>query len=292
MTESSLAQRVNIVLAELNDDIKNNKLHIPSPPDLLLKIRTLTESEDVTSQDIANLVQFDPNTSGRLIKVANCALFGSRYQISNITSAVSRLGLSRVRNLLIGLSIAQNFITAKTKGLEKTVKQTWLQSNLVAAISYTIALKKTDINPEEALLAGMIHNIGVLPLTLRLNELKELRDNQQLRDHVAGIVIPKLYPRAGKLIMDTWHFPAELSQIALSHPDLSVVSEGEISLSDIVQIAYQLSLLDSYDDEETASDAFCGSDAFKKFWSNWPEASAELTELRPQFDQISYDITH
>lgn len=292
MTNSSLAQRVNAVLAELSDDIKNNKLHIPSPPDLLLKIRSLTESEEATSQDIANLVQFDPNTSGRLIKVANCALFGSRFQVTNIASAVSRLGLSRVRNLLIGLSIAQNFINSKTKGLEKTVKQTWQQSNQVAAISYTLALKKTNINPEEALLAGMIHNIGVLPIILRLNELQELRDNQQLREHVASIVIPKLYPRAGKLIMDTWHFPAELSQIAFTHQDLTLPSDGEISLPDIVQVAYQLSLLNSFDDEDTASDAFCGSDAFKKFWSNWSEASAELSELSAQFDQISYDITH
>ena len=292
MTQSSLAERVNAVLAELSDDIKSNKLHIPSPPDLLIKIRSLTESEHVTSQDIANLVQFDPNTSGRLIKVANCALFGTRYQVTNIASAVSRLGLSRVRNLLIGLSIAQNFINAKTKGLEKTFKQTWQQSNLVAAISYTLAQKKTDINPEEALLAGMIHNIGVLPLTLRLNEIKDLRDNQQLREHVARIVIPKLYSKAGKLIMDTWHFPAELSQIALTHQDLTIESNGPISLTDIVQLAYQLVSLDSFDDEEVASDAFCGSDAFKKCWSSWSEASAELTELKPQFDQISYDITH
>lgn len=292
MSQPSLVQRVNAVLAELSADIKNNKLHIPSPPDLLSKIRRLTESEDVTSQDIANLVQFDPNTSGRIIKVANCALFGSRYHVSSISSAVSRLGLSRVRNLLIGLSIAQNFINSKTKGLEKLVNQTWKHSNLVAAISFCLAQKKTNIPPEEALLAGMIHNIGVLPLALRLNEVEGLRDNAQLREHIAQIVIPKLYPHAGKLIMDTWHFPAELSHIALTHQDLTLPSKGPISLSDIVQVAYQLALLKDIDDDDTASDIFCGSDAFKKFWNDWTEASADLSEMKQQFDQINYDMTH
>ena len=291
MTDASLAQRVNAVLAELSDDIKNNKLHIPSPPDLLLKIRKLTESEYVTSQDVADLVQFDPNTSGRIIKVANSALFGTRYKATSVASAVSRLGLSRVRNLLIGLAIAQNFINSKAKGLESLFTQTWQQSNLVAAISYTLAHKKTDINAEEALLAGMIHNIGVLPLLLRLNDIPELRDNPQLRKHVADIVIPKLYPRAGKLIMDTWNFPAELSQIALTHQDHTQPSEGAITMSDIVQVAYQLAQLTDFEDEEAANDAFCGSDAFTKFWSSWEDASAELVALQEQIEQIRNNIT-
>ncbi len=291
MTDASLAQRVNAVLAELSDDIKNNKLHIPSPPDLLLKIRKLTESEYVTSQDVADLVQFDPNTSGRIIKVANSALFGTRFKATSVASAVSRLGLSRVRNLLIGLAIAQNFINSKAKGLESLFTQTWQQSNYVAAISYSLAREKTDINPEEALLAGMIHNIGVLPLILRLNDINELRDNQQLRKHVADIVIPKLYPRAGKLIMDTWNFPSELSQIALTHQDLTLPSNDGPTLSDIVQVAYQLSQLNDWEDEEAASDAFCGSDAFKKFWPSWADASAELTTRQEKIEQIRHSIT-
>jgi HD-like signal output (HDOD) protein len=292
MTKNSLAQRVNTVVAELSQDIKNNTLHIPSPPDLLVKIRQLTESDDVTSQAIAELVQYDPNTSGRLIKVANCALYGGRREVRDITAAVSRLGLQQVRNLLIGLSIAQNFINSKSKGLEQFFKDAWLQSNTVAAYSYIIAEQKSTIKPETALLAGMVHNIGVLPLVLRLNEVAELRDNVELRKGVAKLVIPKLYPRAGKLIMDTWHFPAEISAIALSHSDLTLPSEGEISLTDIVQIAYQLSLISDFNDEEKANDAFCGSDAFKKCWSNWAEASAELTSLAEKIDQVKYSITH
>ncbi len=292
MTETSLAQRVNSVLAELSNDIKNNKLQIPSPPDLLLKVRKLTESDDTTSQDIADLVQFDPNTSGRLIKVSNSALFGSRYHVNSIAAAISRLGLSRVRSLLISLAIAQNFIHAKTKGLEKYFNKTWQQSNYVAAISFILAKNKSNIDPEQALLAGMIHNIGVLPLILRLNELPELRDKKELREHVANLVIPKLYPRAGKLIMDTWNFPAEISHVALTHADLTLASDGDISVSDIVQVAHQISLLDNLEDEEAAHDAFCGSDAFKKFWPTWQDASAELVTLKEQIDELRYNITH
>lgn len=80
---------------------------------------------------------------------------------------------------------------AKTRDLEDYFKQCWQQSNHVAAISYVLAQKRSAIDPEQALLAGMVHNIGALPLVLRLNRIPDLQNNAHVLKMVADIVIPQ-----------------------------------------------------------------------------------------------------
>jgi HD-like signal output (HDOD) protein len=143
----------------------------------MLNIRTLIADQNTTTDDISALIKQDPHISGRLIKVANCALLGGRLHVTSVTSAVARLDLSRVQNLILGLSIAQNMMKAKTRDLENYFKQCWQQSNHVAAISYVLAQQRSAIGPEQALLAGMVHNIGALPLVLRLNRIPDLQNN-------------------------------------------------------------------------------------------------------------------
>lgn len=286
MTELTLTQQVNAVLTTLTADIKNNKLEIPSPPDLLIKLREVAANDDSTVDDIVAVVKHDPHISGRLIKVANCALFGARNHATSIKAAVSRLGLSKVQNLIIGLTIAQNMMQAKTLGLEDYFDTIWQQSNLVAAISSVLAKKKTSIDPEKALLAGMVHNIGTLPLILRLHHIPELQNNNKVLTMVADVVIPKLYPSSGKLVMKSWNFPADIARIALSHRDLQREAGDEITLDDIVLIAHQLSELADYTQINGESSSLLSSPVFEQFWNDKEHAEEELSAFQEEIAQM------
>ena len=92
MSQLTLTEQVNAVTEALTQDIKNNKLELPSPPELLLELRRLGADPDTTINDIADLVKHDVNISGRLIKIANCALFASRNKVGTVQAAVMRLG--------------------------------------------------------------------------------------------------------------------------------------------------------------------------------------------------------
>ena len=91
MSQLTLTEQVNAVTEALTHDIKNNKLELPSPPELLLELRRLGADPDTTINDIADLVKHDVNISGRLIKIANCALFASRNKVGTVQAAVMRL---------------------------------------------------------------------------------------------------------------------------------------------------------------------------------------------------------
>ena len=292
MAEKTLTQQVNAVMSTLTQDIKNNRLEIPSPPDLLIKIRSLSANPQTTSKDIADLVKHDINISGRLIKVANCALFGSRFQVDTVQAAITRLGQKKVQSLITGLIIGQRLMESKTRGLESYCNQAWQDSNDVAAISYVLAQKKSKIDPEQALLAGMVHNIGTLPLILHLNKIRELKDNPRIMGLVADVVIPKLYISAGRLIIKSWNFPQEIIDVATEHCNLDRESSGPVDLIDIVSVAHQLNQLDSYQDIEQIPEKLVETTSFNKLWLDWPGAVEDMTELNPDIEQIKHDITH
>jgi HD-like signal output (HDOD) protein len=294
MAETTLTQQVNNVVQTLTEDIKNNKLELPSPPDILVGIRSLISSDRANVDDVSTLIIQDPNISGRLIKVANCALFGARNHVTSVKAAVSRLGLSKVQNLIIGLSIAQNMMQSRTKGLDQYFSTIWQQSNLVAALSYTLAIKKSSVDPEQALLAGMIHNIGCLPLILRLSRIPELADNPKVFKMVADVVVPKLYPTAGKLVMKSWNFSPDIINVALSHRQLTREEEDKapISLDDIVLVAYTLSTYQDYSELESNSSTFTESVIFKKFWNDNESALNDLNLYQEEINEMRQAITN
>jgi HD-like signal output (HDOD) protein len=289
MSQLTLTEQVNAVTEALTQDIKNNKLELPSPPELLLELRRLGADPDTTINDIADLVKHDVNISGRLIKIANCALFASRNKVGTVQAAVMRLGLKKVQSLVTGLVIGQQIMRNKTKGLEAFCQQVWQTSNDVAALSYVLAQKKTKLDPEQALLSGIVHNIGALPLVLKLNTIQALKDDPKIMSLVADVVIPKLYPKAGQLIMQSWHFAPEIIVVAREHLNLARTGTDNIELADIALIAHQLNQLSEFN-EETIPDQLVLSPAFKKMWPSWSAASAELMEWDEDIKQMKSDM--
>jgi HD-like signal output (HDOD) protein len=290
LTQQQLSQEINTSLARLSADIKNNKLEIPSPPSLLLKLRAVTENENSTIKELSDVIKLDPNISGRIIKVANSVLFGGRVPVNTTQAAITRLGIKKVKNLVISLVIGQNFISNKVKGLEADLINAWHQSNTVAAMAYIIAREKTALDPEQALLAGMVHNIGVLPLIIRINSIAAIKHNPTLLSQVAKIIIPKLYPKAGKLILDNWRFSTTLSDIALTHHSLPKQPEHNLQLNELIAVCYQLSTLNNLTDEERIPENLVSSACFQKVWTTWPQAVSELKLFTPDIMLLKSEI--
>lgn len=290
MTQVTLTEQVNNVTQALSQDIKNNKLELPSPPKLLLALRKIANDPNASALDIANVIKHDINISGRLIKIANCALFTSRNKVSTVQAATLRLGLKKVQSLVTGLVLSQQIMRHKTKGLEASCQQIWQTSNDVSVLSYTLAQKKTKLDPEQALLAGIIHNIGALPLVLKLNTIQALKEDPKVMAQVADIVIPKLYARAGHLILHSWHFAPEIIAVAKEHLNLTRDDNTEIELTDVALVAHQLNQLSELS-EDVMPEQLTASNTFKKFWPDWTTAVSELSEWQEDMKQMKSEMS-
>lgn len=214
-------------------DLDSGKLLLPTLPEVALKVREVVQDPDATAAQLADIIVTDAALSARLLKVANSALYRGRVPVESVQTAVSRLGLQMVRNLVTSLVMEQMF-KPTSRALEKRMRKLWEHSTEVAAISQVIASKQPHIKTDEAMLAGLIHNIGVLPILMRAETVPGLIDDDALLDQL----VENLYPRISAAILKNWQFPQNLITVAGEHANLNRNSGPDgPDLCDVVQVA-------------------------------------------------------
>ncbi|MCB2427610.1 HDOD domain-containing protein [Methylophaga pinxianii] len=215
------------------NDLQKGKLVLPTLPEVALKVREVANNPDVSATQLAEVITTDAALSARLIKVANSPLYRGRVEVESVQTAVSRLGIPMVRNLVTSLVMEQMFRPTNKK-LEKRMRDLWQHSIEVAAASQVIASKQPNIANDEAMLAGLIHQIGALPILMKAADMPELLEDPRRLD----TLIDNLYPKIGEAILRSWEFPENLITVAAEHANLNRNSQNGPDLTDVVQVAH------------------------------------------------------
>ncbi|MBL3528265.1 MAG: HDOD domain-containing protein [gamma proteobacterium endosymbiont of Lamellibrachia anaximandri] len=222
----------NAFLDSIFKAIDEHRLTLPTLPEVALRVRDAVESEDSTAQQIAKIVATDAALSARLLQVANSPLYRGRNPIDNLQMAVARLGTRLVRSLVVSL-IMQQIFQATCDILDKRFRQLWEESVQIAAISRVLAQNIKHLDREQAMLAGLIHNIGALPVLTMAEHSPELISDQEELDRV----IEALSPRIGKRILEDWDFPESLIKVPAHFQDLGYDGGTQADYVDVVLVA-------------------------------------------------------
>lgn len=208
-----------------------NKLQLPSLPNVAIKLRNAIQA-DISIREAVNIIQIDPAIVAKLIQVANSPLYSPATPIKNCHDAVTRLGLTATRNLVLGINLKQLF-QAKNKKIMEQMQKTWKQSLLVSSLCFVLAEEIGGVNPEEALLAGLINDIGIIPLLHFAEEhLSEHGNLQQIID-----MIPYLRAPVGRMVLNSLDFSEELTEIPFEAENWFYDSGDKTQLIDIVILA-------------------------------------------------------
>lgn len=218
-------------LQELLKELENKTLVLPTLPEVALRVRDAVDDEDASISDISKVIATDAALGARLIQVANSPLMRASQEIESLDMAVNRLGLKLVRDMVISMVMEQMF-QATSELTDKKLREIWEHSTLVAAISHTLAAQFTKLSPQQALLAGLVHDIGALPILTRAEDYPQLLENEAALDRI----IDKLHSKIGHAILKAWNFPAELVKVPLEHENLQRDSE-QVDYVDIVTVA-------------------------------------------------------
>lgn len=225
----------NSVVQQVKQDIiqalENDDLTLPTLPEVALQVRDI--AEDVTSSitDLTTVLGRDAALSARMIKVANSPLIRASVLVSDLSTAVSRLGIDLTSNLAMGLAMEQMF-QATSDIVDKHMRASWSKSIEIAASCQVLARHFTDLQPDQALLAGLTHQIGKLPiLAFAENNESLLNDSFAL-----GKVLAVLHPSLGSYIMKKWDFPDELSLVSKNYLLFDRQIDA-VDYADIVQVA-------------------------------------------------------
>lgn len=223
-------------LEKLQTAIRENKITLPTLPEVALRVRDAMERDEVTSKQIAEIVATDGALAARLLQVANSPLYRGRVPIENIQMAVNRLGNTLVRSLVTSLAMKQMF-QATSSSLDKHLRAAWEQGVQVAAISRALA-RQARLDPEQAMLAGLVHNIGSLPVLMMADVYPELMRTDEQLDNL----VENLNPVIGKQILQEWNFPEALVSVPENYQDLQYNGGPQADYVDVVLVARLQSL--------------------------------------------------
>lgn len=223
----------------LAKDLSSNKIELPSFPDVVMRIRKALADENCTMDQIVRIVGSDPTLAARLIRMANsAAMRPAGKPITELRFAISRMGHNMVRSVAMSFAMARMRGKRKLKTLEHLLEEQWKHSTFVAAVCYVLAKSRTRVNPDEALLVGLMHSVGKLYI------LNKAEDHPFLFEEAATLddIMRDWHAGIGRAILEAWEFPEPMA-VAVNHQDdedRQLDEEHEVDLTDVLQAAIVL----------------------------------------------------
>ena len=269
---SQIAERVR---QDIITAIKTDQLVLPTLPEVALKVREVADDPNSDIEKLANVIGGDAALSARIIRVANSPLLRASRAIEDLKTALMRLGISYTCNIATGLAMEQMF-QATSDNIDKRMREVWASSSEIAGICHVLCKHYTKLRPDQAALAGLVFQIGILPI------LSYAEDNPSLlRDSISlDQVIRSAHPQIGVKILTCWEFPQELRNIPIAHRQFDAVKEKP-DYADIVTVA----MLQAWADTDKVADIdYSSVQAFSRLGLSTEIESAEAEDLSEEME--------
>ena len=187
---------------------------LPTLPDVAIKLQELIDDPNVSADHVLMALSADPFVSAQIIRSANSAAFEGLPQINCVREAASRLGYRQLRNVVFNVTMS-NLLYANKSVIGHRIKEIWDHSREMAALSYVIALRHSHLSPEHAMIIGLVHDIGVLPLYLHIE-----KNNISMTSDDLEILINECHEAIGAKLLEKWKFPQDIVEAVAEHDDI------------------------------------------------------------------------
>jgi HD-like signal output (HDOD) protein len=223
-------------------ELSSGKIDLPSFPDIALKVRKVLADDNVTPEKVVLVVGSEPALAARLLQVANSAALNfSGKAVTDLRTAVARMGFNMVRTAAIAFAMSQLKKVDALKGLEQQLDELWTRSASVAAMTHVVARRLTRVNPDTALLAGLLHGIGKLYILARAKDHPQLFANQP----AYHAIVRDWHTSIAKAVLENWEMAEEIVTAVSSYEDFDHDHKGPADLTDVLTVAH---LVVSYQD--------------------------------------------
>lgn len=226
--------------------------HIATLPEITLKIVQLVEDPTSTAQDLNNVIAKDPALCTRILKVVNSAFYGLPGQIGSINRAIVLLGLNAVKNIAIAASLSKLFKGGQISPAF-SAKDLWTHSIAVATVTKMLADKLKLGLSDEAFLAGLIHELGLMvEMQYDRNKLVEVIE-RCAPGLGSGDAVPTMdmmeaelavygatHPEFGAALCEKWKFPRTFVNVTGFHHNPMGLPPESRTLPGLVYVADRL----------------------------------------------------
>lgn len=239
-TAASLAK--NKLLMDCYRHMQSDDLVLPTIPDVAFKIRRAINDDKSSVASIARIVQVDPSITAKLIQISNSVLYSGRKKIESCPEALTRLGLKTSQDIVTTFAL-QSVFNAKSPVIRQKMAELWAHSSYIASISAVFAHKIPGFDPDRAMLAGLVHDIGIVPI------LTYADNHPDIIAHPKDLVetVRQLRADIGVQIIRHWDFPEDFEDVVTNAENWFHKDSNPNSYADIVMISQLYSFIGKVD---------------------------------------------
>ena len=222
-------QMLEDIAHELTGDIV-----FPTCFDVLVNLRKALQDPKYTLNQIAGLINLDPLISTRILCLANSVAFNPKgVEAHDIKTAINRLGLTLVRSTVMAIAINQFRLSKHMESFEKTTRKLWEHSVHAASAAHVIARRLTSLNADDAMLAGLVHDLGAFYMIYRASQYEELR----LRPDTVKHLVCQWHESIGHSLLLALGLPENIVDAVTDHDQARELPTTPKNLRDVVYVA-------------------------------------------------------
>ncbi len=191
-------------------------------PPVATKVLQLLEDDNIDIRDISKVIETDASLTLKLLRVANSPLYATRNEVNTIHQAIITLGLNRLTNIVLGVSIFSKFLMSSQKQIADLMKRFWWHASCTGMVAKSLSTKINKFYKENEFIGGLLHDIGKLAMLqfdpVKYQKVVELVQNEHITDIEAeNRVFTVSHDQVGAEIAKLWKLPSELTTIITHH---------------------------------------------------------------------------
>jgi len=218
------------VFLQIEKEISAGSLSMPALPVIALKVREAVKDPNMDLVQLSKVVSLDSAFTAYLISLANSPIYRGVGKIESVPVALGRIGLESTKASALRFAIRSLF-TTKDRASKLLLNKVWRESCNVSALAYVMAKTLKTADPETASIAGLLHNVGMIPVILKLVAMgeteKSIIENWQ--------TVFKFSRKIGLRILASWGMEDELKEVVSKVTEWQVAHEN--SLVDLINLA-------------------------------------------------------
>jgi HD-like signal output (HDOD) protein len=215
----------------LASELSGGKIELPGFPHIVMRVQKVLGDENADAARIVKVLGSEPVLASQVVRMANSAALnpvGAR--VTDVRAAVARVGLDTVRSATIAFALRALRDAPLLKGLEAPLGVLWRRGVLVASLSCVIARRLTTVNPDTALLAGLLQGVGRLYILTRASGHRTLftdQDNYQAIEQDWHLSI-------AAALLENWGIADEIVQAVHESENFERDTRRPLGLTDVL----------------------------------------------------------